>query len=299
MGGQEERAIPRRGRRAGYGKARRASDTLHKVKEGSSKDMFQNYDIVKARINRIKEELMELESLQRQLLEGDLICAKNETRYKWYLSNQGKSQYLARKELELAEKLALKKYYESKHKDLQCELEACEAYVCVAASTEADRAEQILLHPEYERLLAGEFASRSKELEEWRNADYERCQNYPEKLLIKGTQGKMLRSKSEAMIDRVLFAEGIPFRYEEKIVLGGTILYPDFTIRHPKTGEFFYWEHFGMMDNAEYINHACKKFKIYCENGIIPSVSLILSYETQEHPFSINEAERIVTQYFL
>lgn len=54
-----------------------------------------------------------------------------------------------------------------------------------------------------------------------------------------------------------------------------------------------------MMDNAEYINHACKKFKIYCENGIIPSVSLILSYETQEHPFSINEAERIVTQYFL
>ena len=80
--------------------------------------MFQNYDIVKARINRIKEELMELESLQRQLPEGDLICAKNETRYKWYLRNQGKSQYLARKELELAEKLALKKYYESKHKDL-------------------------------------------------------------------------------------------------------------------------------------------------------------------------------------
>ena len=56
MGGQEERAIPRRGRRAGYERARRASDTLHKVKEGSSKDMFQNYDIVKARINRIKEE---------------------------------------------------------------------------------------------------------------------------------------------------------------------------------------------------------------------------------------------------
>ena len=97
----------------------------------------------------------------------------------------------------------------------------------------------------------------------------------------------------------VLRSKNIYGPYEEKIVLEGTILYPDFTIRHPKTGEFFYWEHFGMMDNAEYINHACKKFKIYCENGIIPSVSLILSYETQEHPFSINEAERIVTQYFL
>ena len=261
--------------------------------------MFHDYDAIKARIAKIKVELKELEVLQRQLPEGDLICAKNETRYKWYLRNQGKSQYLPRKKMEFAEKLALKKFYESKQKDLQSELQACEAYNRVALSTEANRAEKVLLHPEYKRLLAGEFTPRSKELEEWGNADYERCQNYPEKLLIKGTQGKMLRSKSEAMIDRVLFAEGIPFRYEEKIVLGGTILYPDFIIRHPKTGDFFYWEHFGMMDNAEYINHACKKIKIYCENGIIPSVNLILSYETQEHPFSINEVERIVKQYFM
>ena len=261
--------------------------------------MFQNYDTVNNRIEKIKEELMKLELLQSQLPEGELICAKNETRYKWYLRNQGKSRYLPRKKRELAEKLALKRYYESKHEDLQCELEACEAYAHVVSSREADRAEQILLHPEYERLLAGEFTSRSKELEEWRNADYERCQNHPENLLIKGTQGKLLRSKSEAMIDRVLFAEGIPFRYEEKIVLGGVILYPDFIIRHPKTGDFFYWEHFGMMDNAEYISHACKKIKTYCENGIIPSINLILSYETKEHPFGINEVERTVKQYFL
>ena len=237
--------------------------------------------------------------MQRQLPAGDLICAKNETRYKWYLRNQGKSKYISRKKMELAEKLALKKYYESKQKDLQSELKACEAYVSVALSTEADRAEKVLSHPEYERLLEGEYKSRNKELEEWSNANYECCQNYPEKLLIKGTQGKMLRSKSEAMIDRVLFAEGIPFRYEEKIVLGGTVLYPDFIIRHPKTKDFYYWEHFGMMDNAEYINHACKKIKIYCENGIIPSVNLILSYETQTHPFSIHEVERIIKQYFM
>lgn len=261
--------------------------------------MFYNYDAIRTRIEEIKEELQKLEALQRQLPEGDLICARNETRYKWYLRNPGKSQYIPRKKMEFAEKLALKKYYGSKQKDLQSELKACEAYVRLSSSTEADRAEKILLHPEYERLLAGEFRSGNKELEEWSNADYEHCQKHPEKLLIKGTRGKMLRSKSEAMIDMVLFAEGIPFRYEEKIVLGGTVLYPDFIIRHPKTKDFYYWEHFGMMDNAEYINNACKKIKIYCENGIIPSVNLILSYETQKHPFSINEVERTVKQYFL
>ena len=66
----------------------------------------------------------------------------------------------------------------------------------------------------------------------------------------------MLRSKSEAIIDMILYKNGIPFRYEEKIVLGDVILYPDFVIRHPKTGDFYYWEHFGMMDDEDYINKA-------------------------------------------
>ena len=177
--------------------------------------IFCNYDAIRFRIEEIKMELKKLETLQRELPEGDLICAKNETRYKWYLRNQGKSQYISRKKMEYVEELALKKYYESKQKDLQSEIEACEAYARVALSKEANRAEKILLHPEYERLLAGKFTSGNKELSEWSNDDYERCQSHPENLMIKGTQGKMLRSKSEAMIDRVLFAEGIPFRYEE------------------------------------------------------------------------------------
>lgn len=261
--------------------------------------MFYNYDTIRTRLEEIRDELKKLETLQKRLPEGDLICAKNETRYKWYLRNRGKSQYISRNEIEFVEELALKKYYKSKQKDLQNEMEACEAYVRIVLSKEANRAEKILLHPEYERLLEGKFMSGKKELEKWSKADYERCQSHPENLMIKGTQGKMLRSKSEAMIDRVLFAEGIPFRYEEKIVLGGIVLYPDFTIRHPLTDRYYYWEHFGMMDNVEYVNHACKKIKIYCENGIVPSVDLILSYETQKHPFSIGEAERIVKQYFL
>ena len=261
--------------------------------------MYNNYDAIKNRIVEINQELKNIETLRSQFPKGDLICAKNDTRYKWYLRNHGKSQYITRNKKEFAEELALKKYYESKQKDLQCELEACEAYAGVAMVKDANRTEKILLHPEYERLLSGKFISCNRELTEWSNAEYEKNQNHPENLIIKGTQGKMLRSKSEAIIDRILFSSGIPFRYEEKLVLHSTVMYPDFTIRHPKTGRFYYWEHFGMMDNTEYIKHACKKINIYCENGIIPSVELILTYETQKHPFSIDEAERIIKQYFL
>jgi len=63
------------------------------------------------------------------------------------------------------------------------------------------------------------------------------------------------RYKSEVFIDMALFTNNIPFRYECALELGHSTLYPDFTIRHPKTGEICYWEHFGLMDDPSYRNY--------------------------------------------
>ena len=52
------------------------------------------------------------------------------------------------------------------------------------------------------------------------------------------------------------------------------------------------------MDQPEYINRACQKIKLYFENGIIPGINLILTYETREHPLSIDQVEKIVKEYF-
>ena len=75
--------------------------------------------------------------------------------------------------------------------------------------------------------------------------------------------GNTLRSKSETIIDMLLFQTRIPYRYECPIILGTHIIYPDFTIRHPITGKIFYWEHFGQMDNSEYYPKACDKLRLY------------------------------------
>ena len=108
----------------------------------------------------------------------------------------------------------------------------------------------------------------------------------------------MVTVPKEAIIDRMLFQNKIPFHYEEKLVLDGIILYPDFVIRHPITGQYFYWEHLGMMDNPDYCKHACDKIKLYCQHGIIPSVNLILTYETKQYPLSADKVERILQEYF-
>lgn len=72
-----------------------------------------------------------------------------------------------------------------------------------------------MYHPEYRRLLEKYFVPMNEKLKEWQNTPYERCNKHEEALNIKETQGKMLRSKSEAIIDMLLYKNGIPFRYEE------------------------------------------------------------------------------------
>ena len=260
--------------------------------------MFANYWEIQNRIKYIKEELSHIEDMEKGMPAGELIVAKNNKNYKWYFRDKDATIYLPKKEMELAEKLTLKKYYQVRKKELQRELSACQRYVQKADST-PDQLEKMLCNAEYERLLGGQRHSVKKELENWSNENYEKNGNHPENLIVKGTQGKFLRSKSEAIIDRTLYINGVPFRYEDKLVLENTFLYPDFTIRHPKTGQIYYWEHFGLMDHPDYINRACQKTKLYCDNGIIPGINLILTYETREYPLAIDQVEKIVKEYFL
>lgn len=84
---------------------------------------------------------------------------------------------------------------------------------------------------------------------------------HPEHLKHPCLSGHLVRSKSELLIDQALFTHQIPFRYECALKLNDLTLYPDFTIRHPETGQFFYWEHFGMMDSPTYSQNA-----ILCPN---------------------------------
>lgn len=260
--------------------------------------MFYNYSEIRKRINEIKKELAEIGIKEKTFPKGELICAKNGNRYKWYVTNDKKPKYLSKKETKLAEELAVKKYYESRKHELLAELKACEAYKSAAQKYINPQSDKIIEHEEYQKLLGRRVRNINKEVKNWAEMEYEGNSNYKDKLIVRATNGRYVRSKSEAVIDKVLYREGIPFRYEDKLVFGNVVMYPDFTIRHPDTGKVYYWEHFGMMDNQEYVEHACKKIKQYCDNGIVPSVNLIMTYETKEYPFSIEDAEQVVRKYF-
>lgn len=250
-------------------------------------------------IRRNEREMKQLESLIKKMPKEDLRCARNGKNYKWFCIKEGAgATYLPKSNRVFAEKLALKKYYESKYQELSHQVKGLRYYERQMKNVEG-KAENLLMHEEWGKLLEPMHLVQREDLKKWMEEEHEGGAGYPENLIHKGSQGKYLRSKSEVIIDMMLYKYGIPFRYEDKLVLAnGKCIYPDFTVRHPITGERMYWEHFGRMDDPEYREGACKKIKLYCDNGIIPSISLIATFETSDHPLDVERVEKIIKDFF-
>jgi len=247
---------------------------------------------------RLDEQISKIERKLAEFPDGRLFCVNDGGHYKWYRSEGDKQSYISKKERALAEKLAAKKYLTYLLKEYKQEKSALEYYLR-HHKKEMSKSEKMLTDmPEYQELLLPYFRPLSEDLKNWMNEPYERNTNYPEQLTQKASANKYVRSKSEVLIDMVLTQNNIPFRYECALQLGEITLYPDFTIRHPKTGGLFYWEHFGMMDSLSYRKNAGFKLQNYILNGIFPTVQLITTYETKENQLDLEVIEKIVIQYF-
>lgn len=83
-----------------------------------------------------------------------------------------------------------------------------------------------------------------------------------------------------------------------KLPAGGIDVYPDFTLRHPVTGEAFYREHIGRSDDSVYRASFLDKLNLYLAHGIIPDQNLILTWETGDHPLSAKEVEQKIHRFF-
>ena len=275
---------------------RTISDIYPKIssKEGlPTRNQQMQYELeqINVQINNIKRQL-------KTLPKGKLICAKNGKYSKWYHSDGHNVAYIPKRDRNKAEQLAMKKYLSLQLEDLMNEKNALESYLKYQHNS-VGRANQLLIDKsEYKTLLEPYFKVTSQELAEWTNSPFERNEKYPERLIHKSISGHLLRSKSEVMIDMQLYSHRIPFRYECALECCGTTIYPDFTIRHPQTGEIFYWEHFGMMDDLNYSKTVCSKLQFYISNNIIPTINLITTFETKSCPLSVEAIEKIIVQYF-
>lgn len=228
--------------------------------------------------------------------EGDLICTKNGKYFTYLHSLKGNYHYIPKKNSSFIQKMSEKKLLAASLEDLTNELQSVEAFLTKYKSY--SKVEQLLRHPSYQHLFLQAFPSASEDLEQWKKEAYQQNSLHPENLLHSCPSGHIVRSKSEALIDQALFLHGLPFRYECALNLGDGTFYPDFTILHPDTKEIIYWEHFGIMDSPSYSQNAFQKLNTYCKNGIIPTINLITTHETKDHPLTSKTVEDLIQQFF-
>ena len=89
-------------------------------------------------------------------------------------------------------------------------------------------------------------------------------------LIYRTDRGELVRSKSEWIIADKLHAADIDYQYEQPLMLGGTERLPDFTIVDDESGETWYWEHNGLLDDIGYRNRWKRKLAAYRQEGILP-----------------------------
>lgn len=254
--------------------------------------------IIKERIKLISQ----IEVLKKNLSElpkENLLCTKNGKNTKWYISNGMTPIYIPKSKRSLAEALAIKKYYTMQLNELMMEVNSLDKYL---ASHKDSNIKASCLFDEtsnYKELLKSHFQAIPKDQQDWQNATFDHNTSHPKALIHTTFAGHKVRSKSEVIIANSLFINKIPYRYECGVHFDNIMMYPDFTICHPENMKIYYWEHFGMMDSISYRETTFNKLRIYSNNGIVPSINLIATFETQRHPIDSGKIQSIIQEYFL
>ncbi len=238
--------------------------------------------------------LIEENKKKIQLLpEGSFYCVESEAYQKWYKKIKGcPQQYISKKDQEYAARLAYKRFLETQNADLEQELTAVNKFLENFPTT--NKSQALLEKKGYQDLICKFFKPLNQELREWEHGHFTQNPYRPEGRIHHVRPGLSVRSKSEALIATQLHIHRIPFRYECALQIEGKNYYPDFTIRHPETGETFYWEHLGLLDNAAYTERAAQKMQIYAKANIYLNKNLILTSEGAGHPLTVQDIEKSI-----
>lgn len=205
---------------------------------------------MKFELERLEESIRSIKEQLKVLPEGKLLCARNGTHVKWYLSDGHNQTYLPKKKRELAQQLALRKYLTEQLQYNLNERNAIQMYL--RHHPKCNPEEMLQAGSVYQDLLCPSFQPEIQDLKDWANSPYEKNEKYSEKLIYK-----------------------------------------------TKTGEFYYWEHLGMIDVKEYAWNASSKLNLFMDHGFRIGGNLIITSETKEEPLTPMDIERTIACYFL
>ena len=256
--------------------------------------------LLKEHLRELKKCLETKQKAQISAPPGHLrIALRSSTRAPQYFHitkrNEIKGTYIPHTQLPFIKKLAQKDYDFKLIKLLKAQISSLEKYI-----ERSDRKIEDLydsLNKTRQSLITPATLTNAQYIEEWQNISWSGhpfAEATPEYITARNER---VRSKSEVIIADTLNRMGIPYRYEYPVELSGKSFHPDFLCLNLRTRQEFIWEHFGMMDNPEYLEKTVQKIKVYNDNNYFIGKNLIITMETQSTPINIHQLQKIISAY--
>lgn len=206
----------------------------------------------------ITEELQRYEALHNRLehkmtiLPKGSLLDRNGHIYRAYRENGRQFQTPLQYDSKLYNDLLLRRYIKEGFPILQKRAKLCKDFLKNEVYYDLEQIRNNLptvYHDEISSLL---FLKGDFDITGWQNAPYKRNPaQFSEKHFTAG--GVQVRSKSEAMIGSQMESRKRIFRCEPEIWCGNQCYYPDFEVLMFYTRTTAYLEHFGKMDDPEYL----------------------------------------------
>ena len=160
-----------------------------------------------------------------------------------------------------------------------------------------------MLHPARKKLIDPFVMDNEEYIKRWEAVEIPPSYFDPKLPEFYAERGERVRSKSEKIIADKYFMMGIPYRYEQPLILldrGNHVrVRPDFTVLNRRTRAQRFHEHLGRMDDPEYINKNIYKLRLYESNGIYVGDQLILTYESKDRPLDMKHLEVMIRRYIV
>ena len=258
------------------------------------------------KIREVNEELNQLSKKLKEEIDtlplGRLVITHNKNKAQYYYRDgRNKKIYISKKDIDFIRKLAQRDYATKIKIKLDKMLKELQN---IYGRNFYDEIYNVYdnMHDARKELITPYLISDDEYARKWMesyhsNTDENTYENTTE---IWTEKGEHVRSKTEKIIADKLFYLKIPYKYEPRLTLfNERNLYPDFIVLNKRTRKEYYWEHFGLMTNAQYCSKAIEKIALYERNGMYIGEDIIVTFESENNNFNIKDLNNIINHFLV
>ncbi|MBR3769572.1 MAG: hypothetical protein IKL06_03460 [Lachnospiraceae bacterium] len=258
--------------------------------------------VLKNEVEQLKKIIGETEKRLRNAPSGNLRISNKKGKVEYYYrskeTDNRNGRYMKKREKDLVKRIVQRDYDNSIIKKAAERLKVIELFLEKYSQTDLNDVFQQTSLCRRE-LLEVAVLTDEEYIKRWSEVSYEGKNFKDDTQIIVTERGERVRSKSEKIIADKLYMLGIPYRYEYPIYLDSNIkIHPDFTILRMPEREEVYLEHFGLLDDAEYVEQMVWKLNMYEKNGIYLGVKLFITHETSANPLNMKALDGMVRELF-